>query len=115
MGCIVTVCGKVWGCNCCLAWLATNQSRVPQRNARMLHMLEQALEHETSAPAHCLAMMGRSADRVIDRWHSNPEGLAAVCQDVSNHNAAFDRSATVHSHFRGLVRLASAAAAAAAA
>ena len=81
----------------------------------MLHMVEQALEHEqTSAPAHCLAMMGRSADRVIYCWQRNPEGFAAVRQDVGNHNAAFDRSATVHSHFRALVRPASAAAAAAA-
>ena len=56
-------------------------------------------------------MMGRSIDRVIYQWQKIPEGFAATCLGVSDHNAAFDRSATVHSHFGGLVRSALAAAA----
>lgn len=77
---------------------------VSKRNAEMLQLCELALEQQASSPAavKCLRLVGQGHDLVVQRWLSNLEGIAAISQDVRQHNAAFDRKRVIAATFSAL-------------
>ena len=76
-----------------------------QRHARMVHLLEHALEQRAGCPAaaHSLTLMGRAFDRAICRAQSRPAVLSAMLRDMRTRNAVHTRSGLVLAHFKAVV------------